>query len=531
MKTTYLTILFNLLAAMLFGQIDTSHLEHFENKLLGNSSIIQSNINDPVRIADGPPEHPPINHPYEIQEYSTLKRLVFFIHGLGGSTTAWERAATALMDPNSQGVGFNARWCETFRLGYDPSYSTITAAAIDMKQDITLRSNIYNALPGYDPDKSKNFIIAHSQGGVITRTMAHNDILLGREGYGGYVTVSSSLQGAQIINNIPNLLSFANDGCKQMLEGQLTEVLPVTQFNQLNDIMYVLNKKIVNTTCSAVSGLIPELFKDFTYNLTNDYKVGAAHINTLNNTAYDPSLNDLHKVAFYGVEPKENLIWRTLTWMLQDVNDEEPWMANEDFYLLNTTVIPLRNKYFANHFKNETSYLVYQYLANCLLVPDKWNPMLKTANGYKKKSLAWYQGVNWLDRANSSWTAIIGALDLQPAGSSCLCIYMENGKVKELLTSDCEACTLLFPTNLLSADPITLFQWTYKENDGIVLAESAKDLPGATGLSMKLNGIEESGKEPTGSSHFQVRNDIALRNHLSDLLDGNIDKWFRTQKQ
>lgn len=534
MKTLYLTLSFVLITSLVYGQTDTGKAGHFENRLLQNVSIIKSDPTEATIIPDGPPAYPVAPVTGSAIEPCTLKRLVFFIHGLGGSGTSWERAANAVMLPSAQGHDFQARYCESFRLEYAPSYATMDGPAIDMKQDISQIANTKQGQPGYNPDKGLNFIIAHSQGGVVTRTLAHNDIVLGIDGYGGYVTVASSVQGAEILNNIPSLLFFAEEGCKDLLEGPLKEITPVTISPKINSILYGLNHSIVNNTCQTVAGVLPELFKDFTYQLTDHYKVGAQHIATMNNSASHPSLSQIHKIAFYGVEPRDNLIWRTLNWMVHNVNDEEPWMANDDFSLLTEKVIPVREEYFDHYWDNKILSEFYN-LTGQICVPGQkflnWSYIYRKSVRYQTKALAWKKGLDWLDRSTSGWTAIIGALSEQPTGTGCMCLYLEGGEHKYKTVNDCNVCYLLFPTSLISADPVTLMEWTYKESDGIVLAESARDLPGASFPPQKLNGIEEPGKPPTGSSHFQVRNDEGLRIHLKELLDGQLDPWFEMEPQ
>jgi len=98
-------------------------------------------------------------------------------------------------------------------------------------------------------------------------------------------------------------------------------------------------------------------------------------------------------------------------------------------------------------------------------------------------------GLGWFNNANESWKAIIGA-------------RVQNGN--------------------------TL---TYKESDGIVLAESAKELPEAS-HKIRIYPNENSPVDfEKGSSHMQVRNDEGLRIHLKNMFDGNYNKWFYTAEQ
>jgi hypothetical protein len=137
--------------------------------------------------------------------------------------------------------------------------------------------------------------------------------------------------------------------------------------------------------------------------------------------------------------------------------------------------------------------------------------------------------------ANDGWLAIIGAKTEVPAGTFCRCYcgalsYYPPLKVVDAL--DCDDCLqLCIPYPLLSADPLTKLVWTIKESDGIVLAESAQDLPYATQLPVRLEGYEISPFKYSGSSHMQIRNDRALRDNLTKLLNGQYGEFFRLTPQ
>lgn len=532
MKTLYLTLVILLISSLAYSQIDTSNTGHFENRLLQNISIIKSDPGDAIRIIDGPPVHPPQPHTGPpTQDLSHLNRAVFFLHGLGGEITSWERVANAMMYPSQQGVGFYARKCHAYKFGYAPSYATMVGVASDMSNAIAAEANNFMIKPESHPDPKTNFIIAHSQGGVVTRTIAHLEKDAGIQNYGGYVTVASSLQGARILNNKASLLSFADDACSKLAAGKIAEAIPVTGSAMVNTVLFGLSKKITTYTCSGLGMILPELFREFNYPLTNDYKVGSSHIATLNASAYHPELMQLHKIAFYGVEPDENIMWRTFNWMVKSINGELPWEANDDFYLLQNFVIPTRQEYKGYYQDNKDEYLLnYQkYQAN------SWIPLVamyyyNKAMGYHTKMLAWDKGVGWFDKANDGWSTIIGALE--PTYSTiCECYCLHNGVYSYIYTPNCQDCSISCPGYLLSSGPVTNVVWTRKDNDGIVLAESAKDLPGATFEPQKLNGVEEPGKPPTGSSHFQVRNDRGLRDQLNKMLDGQMDKFFELKIQ
>jgi hypothetical protein len=114
------------------------------------------------------------------------------------------------------------------------------------------------------------------------------------------------------------------------------------------------------------------------------------------------------------------------------------------------------------------------------------------------KYVAYDQGLEWFNNANSSWNEII-------CGKQWSVTVTTDG------------------TNVTSRSV------KRPENDGVVLANSAKGLPCATHPVVRIYPNEDKSEDVNkGSSHMQVRNDEGLRIHLNKLLNGDYDWWFRT---
>ena len=77
-------------------------------------------------------------------------------------------------------------------------------------------------------------------------------------------------------------------------------------------------------------------------------------------------------------------------------------------------------------------------------------------------------------------------------------------------------------------DPQTK-KWVVKESDGIVLAESAMDLPCRTHKEVRIYPNEGKNVTNKGSSHMQVRNDEGIKEHLFNLFEGDYGKFFETK--
>jgi pimeloyl-ACP methyl ester carboxylesterase len=547
-KKIYTGLLLALISFPAFSQIDTSRIEFLENPLLrdihqiiiDHHSIEHLELGDPSWPIQPVEDLPP-------QEPCTLLRNVFFIHGLGGSNESWQKASMALQYPASQGVGYHARYCHAHRMAYTGTYFDLRAPADDLITEInTVKvpgTNYGHPSLGYNPDPDKNFIIAHSQGGVIARTMLDLNYELGsRSGYGGLVTVASSLQGAMILNNKSCLEHFISQACHELARGPIQEIVPVTGIPWLNIILEGFGRKVENFICTGVGVIIPQVLSELNSPMAMDFAVGAQFMNDLNDNAYldaqsaTPVNRDMYKVAFYGVEPTENLIWRTFNWMVQSPNSVDPWEANDDFWLLEEQVKPLLLHYTTKSIENNNKANAIK--TKLLASKKKKKSDAVKADAYRKKALAWQRGIVWINTANNSWLAIIGAMTEVPMGEACFCYCQLNvpgiwKPIERHTTVDCADChaECIYPWTLLSADPVTIMIPTIKESDGVVLAESAQDMPYATNSPVRLEGVEELGQLPTGSSHMQIRNDRALRDNLTLLLDGAYGNFFELQKR
>jgi hypothetical protein len=453
----------------------------------------------PIRLDDMVVAHPQIMYPVGGDDDDEVKgyRNIFFIHGLGGDASAWTKAAEACWNSNLERDGlvaaFPARKCLTFQLEYTAlTKGSIDAAANKVGQDIREKAVTFGA----DINPNTAILIAHSQGGMVCRALMDLDFVtnagalpsIGR-GYGGLVTIASPLQGAYILNskNAGGINKMARDACNSLLAGPTSHsIVPL--------VMKIMGIKTDNV-CVTVSGnLLDVFFASYHDDITKSYTVGAAKINDLNIHATDPAYPNfikMPKVAFFAVEPQTNIMWRTANWLLNNPNDATYFGAINDFAFFNNTICPIYDSYRAYYemYKKKTRD------TEIALKATWWTVIggLVTSHLWKKYRMerdAWQEGVHWFDNANTQWESIIGAR-----------------------TYDKQ-------TN----------KWITKpKNDGIVLAESAMNLPGATHDPVEI--FTSNGRVRIGSSHMQVRNDLGLKLALKDLFDGKYGKFFQTEEK
>lgn len=454
-------------------------------------------------------------------------RRLYFLHGLGGNASSWQAASDACWDVTLNIPGFPARRVLVSRPEYTMSTSTtLMSAAYDVRQQIQNQAYIDQNLYQVSPEMA--FIIAHSQGGLVTRALAHLDLItppfnndIGK-GYGGFVTISSPLQGAQILNNRTQIEQFAEEGCTKLARGPYFEEdldFWTNFFNIGVDPSFICNFFVDNA--------LSIFFSDYYENITNDYFVGAPAIDLFNQDTNDLAYYNMPKLAFTGVEPRENLFWRTFNWVVNDVNNAGFFGANDDWNFYNTVGKPLYSKYsnIVAHYNNQISN--YQTMYACLfpfLTPGGHMYFNASIKRLVDKKHAWQEGVDWLTGVNKKWEAIIGArvttieTDTIYVCKNCVA----STWVISYNIQDCynKRCSTILPGEV--SNLVTI----YKENDGIVLRESAENLPGATHMPVIGNQILLDNN--AGSSHMQVRNDEGLKQFLYSLFEGEMGMFFET---
>jgi hypothetical protein len=260
--------------------------------------------------------------------------------------------------------------------------------------------------------------------------------------------------------------------------------------------------------------IMPMFFKSYYAGITEDFNPASPtnKINMLNSDTNNADYRNFPKVAFYAVEPQENIFWRTLNWMaLKEPNDSPPFEANDDWGLYNS-VNNMVNTYQgrADYYLATYQFFVYKY-NNLAWLEKILVGSIHAANrdNAYNSYIAWIEGLTWLCKASESWQTIIGA--------------------RELVTKPNPNYNPFLPLSLRNNPPY-IYEWVVKEaNDGIVLAESASNLPKATHAPIEIYPNKNNPVDiDKGSSHMQVRNDEGIKKALKDLFDGNYDKWFYT---
>lgn len=459
-------------------------------------------------------------------------RRIYFIHGLGGNGSAWTKVAEACWNKELDIEEFPARKCLISKPDYtNETNGSLGGAADYVRQEIIATS--LDDISAYNMNPSDAILIAHSQGGVLCRSMFHYDFnnsvpIFGRP-YGGFVSVSSPLQGAMILNNRNDIILMADDACKSLLKGPLS----TSGYNWILKLLF--GREYQEDLCSLISNdILPVFFDDYYDDVTNDYLVGSETITIWNSDISNSDYCNMSKVAFYGVEPENNLFWRTANWLVNNPNDEVYFQANDDFKFYNETIFPMYLNYYGKykHYQNKLNNLNNWSWLICatdigfliyLTLKDSWT----------NKMNSWGAGVNWFDNANTEWETIIGArtqIATTTTHYRCRnCTFQTLEYILGFIPSPTVELCEIFGCQSIQPINVTTYSWEYKENDGVVVDESAANLPCSTSPPVRIFPFEFENVISKGSSHMQIRNDEGIKRALKALFDGEYGWFFLTE--
>jgi len=458
-------------------------------------------------------------------------RRLFFIHGLSGNASSLSRLADACENNTSHIPGFPTRRVHTTCLDYSSATqsSLNQAALVVLSQMRQVNALDYSGVLGYRLNPNRAIAFGHSQGAMVGRAIYHLECdanyvspTYGHD-FGGFVSLGGPLQGAIIINNIGHILEMLNDACTSLSAGPLSQ--PIVD----NVLTQFFGNNYRQQMCYAVSHtVLPLIMDSYTDNITQDYAFWSERIWDYNSDIWCNHYASAPKIAFYGVEPRENILWRTTNWIVNEPNDCDYFQANDDFSFLNNTIIPLQQHYNSRYLYFKQKREQELAAASVLWFFDPFMAIALTAdaNTSKKRMEAWKQGVDWFSRANHQWEACIGALVPNYSSTilytcSCSATYPYYYPTTEVCQHFCGYATSV---------PVTTISVNHKLNDGVVLAESACNLPAMTHFPIMLYYSPSNGENQNsrGTSHMQMRNDGSIGTAFNSLFNGDYGCFFRT---
>jgi hypothetical protein len=454
-------------------------------------------------------------------------KYIYWVHGLGGNPERWAPAAFDI----------------------HMTYKTVRGLPTYFERDLAegaleLQNNIGDVFATLDLsypvlDHSRDFVIAHSQGGIVSRWL---DMSYGTPGwsdirrYHGLVTFGSPHQGAQIIASAVDgtLYDLIGYTCESLIGGPtasaieddplLDFLLPEETFQVVSDIL-----------CGFVEETIaPIIFEDFTVPITDDYKPGSDELATMN--AYESTIPIIN---FYGVE-EDPVVWHTMSSALVDPSIYDPWMGGDG---TDETLVNSANYNQDVYYSHWLGYYIEDEILDAVFAPWVHEfPMcmyvyigLSNLCAYDieltSKMNEWYEGYEYWLLIDDLYKTAIGALTSETVfnGYGCECWGDEGGQWYNYYTFDIvddeEDCDSPNPYVTCTTWPSYTTEFVEEENDGVVVRGSAlgcpdrQEVPDLTDL--KLNGC----------NHFQLRNSPETLERLQWLFDeDNIyTEFFHTE--
>lgn len=574
-KITYILFLF-LFTTTLYSQpiTDGTSCEGIQTIGKGNTTVVPPPDFPSITGDSFDPVTPPSNPPANLED-----RIVFWIHGLDGNISSWEKVAAATQDfvDLPDGIYYPPREILSKALELENFENALESTASQAKTELTITT------AAFDQDaeaRENNIIIAHSQGGLVSRFIDKLEHLDGYRNFGGLVTFGTAHRGAQIINNVDILQGFLSESCEELGLPLVTEEAiavgntvadfinskPILDFfineGDIQDKILEVSQVSVGAFCNVIDDIAAlTVLAGNTTPLSEEYAVGSPILEGENgiNSFQTP----IPKVAFYGIEPKEEVLWTTLYYLTNNPNTADYFSAINDFRGVETAqenTLLYQSKrdayqqmidlfsiqldlpggqsvpFIPPHPLNSNFYcdIINDNFSDIFTDPDELviAEEVCTNNTFHIQALidAWNTGLNWWLTANERYKIAIGAVEISTSLPHCHCevfdvnnvlLFSFNGNI-DPSTGTCSEIT--YPNHTVNCEQILAdVHRTEKESDGVVLAESASGLP-------QTNGLEnERIVEMEGSSHIQMRNDENLRLALLSLWEGGIDFFFYTE--
>ncbi len=514
---------------------------------------------------------------------------IFWIHGLNGTTGSWAVAAQATeygVMKNDE-VVFPARKANSYR-GIPSSGShpiqlySEDLGILSATQDV--EDYIDNEVP-ITERTSKDFIIAHSQGGIVGREWLRQSAINPNTFKNlphGLVTFGTPHDGAEILNNTrPDLRNkvpdFMLEACKSLTGAY---IIPKINDNLATKLLISsdMQDKIVNSSCGLVSkSIIPFALDNYYKRTTLDYYNGSKYLTGYNSpNGHVQGLSEyklkVPVVQFYGIE-KVPVLWKFMSSVLalgeDELKNEEVVFGYDGDEQLETRVYNMINEFdalsnyeqiLANIYANQEAL----FYTSSFLLGFNWGLGLLGLNATTKKnsSIENYRSYDkakvWLTNANDYYlTDIVGArvshttlncrvvgnLDCRdnrynPINSG---VPPVNINIDYNFNTTNSACSIQ-PVNVAYANyrfrghngsewqgpctgnltviPEFKTTYSYKPNDGVVLAESAaKEINVDPNYSHKIVPLPET-------NHDQMKNSTITKKELKRLYDGVHGTFF-----
>lgn len=515
-------------------------------------------------------------------------RMVYWVHGMNGFSGSWSRAAAASSVTGLNIPGYKARKIISLLPDYSNNQFSVATAQTDLYSQLTVDPTLinYDTKNSIAIGHSQGGIIVRAI--ARDKKMTSGAKFGGFATFGSVnrgaaaLTEPYATKSYQFFNTAFIDLSAGFFAGYEVLSEELNDNFFIKLFvgNKIlpkaSDVKdFIINKLLYNED-SKQNGLIMDLINnEVKSGLAEELSIGSPTMNQLNSE--EPS--GVACVAFYGVK---NTYTKSLTdgsklmvapfyslihYAVNNPNIDGYFNAYEDWRLAEKArsaqldyleranqhdelIHILNNSHCIPGYPNPWNCVVCDHDTYIALrshpISKSWpqqtqvyacrrKDKLKLIAQSTMSKIGFKQGAAWFDKADKLWQVAIGAESetIVETGWCIRKIYRPDGESKILR---------YFPGNGISCGMgdtpevpegwEALGDWQkemkkviiVKENDGAVLAESAKDLPFMTTPA----AFTDKDQRMFDSSHFQMRNDNNTKNKLNLLWEGLCGDFFKT---
>lgn len=457
-------------------------------------------------------------------------KLVYWIHGLSGNQHSWNRVQAVTEDQTGTFVpGYSERDVEGLAYSYSGHEN------LDIFQLGGFTNNEIEqwrvSIPRRDTlEIRKNFIIAHSQGGLVSRAMRYKNLQDSANfhwQFGALATFGSPHGGAEVINSSRNggaIRSWLNSGCTILGAAEIETFVGskwwldgIISSSAIHDFSSRSCDKLNKTALTI-------LVNSFRKPVTADYAIGARNLSKLDSMAF---LDTMPVVTFYSIE-KEPVLWRTIHSLTYstDTSLSGNILTTDPFGLNNDQELPTKiNNNIADYISQKNKWNTIARNRNiATIIPFLGVVFIYGSHGASEKAVVFDRAAHWLGTANGNWKRFIGARrdTSYQDGYHCECLVDLGGtsgydfQYFHVQTfQDCEN----IPALRRVIKPKIVNTLIDEENDGVVTVSSQTAYPN----SIKVKMVE--------TNHMQQRNSIETRDKLNELFEGRHGSEFKLDKK
>jgi len=461
-------------------------------------------------------------------------KTVFWVHGISGSNVSWNAVQSATeYSPPIPIPDYPPRKVFGLSMNYS-AHENLSLLAVGREVSQAMRN--FRSFPPQDTiPLEKTFAIAHSQGGLVSRSAiyaSHYDAPRFPRQIIGLATFGSPHNGAAIINSsrpTGPVQAWIDEGCRALAPAAFNDLLVNSWFLSLiiseNEI-----QNFSNFSCGVLGKMaLPLLISGIRKHVGEDYAQGAPILDTLNQYAAQDSLP---VVCFYA-EEEDPVLWRLINSFTQSrlqISDSnkplmhDPFGINHDQDLVTAIANRINDYQLKAHHHRWLARQAQQFIGLYLL-PSHAVLLHLYSRNHLNKANSYSRAYQWLGTANMQWKRFIGARydSTYIDGYQCSCL-IDSGRLGGLYILD-TIVSRPSDCSIANARSCTAFarighQIIEKPSDGVVPVSSQIAYPGI----LRYAGMRKI-------NHMQERNSEETKRSLNALFKGTYGKEFKLDEK